>query len=193
LFDPEAIKVGEYIAKVGETKYINRQKYWDNEISALLEIASEEGDSISDCCVIVPALISAAAESYFVDVERLKEFHGCKLVKDEKVLAYSIYWLLKNKPIQIVDYSHFPEHRCHINEDIFSLWLTSNLSKLIAKRIAPKIQIDDFEAKFEDSKLVIDFYNNLRYNFIYRDYTAKSILLMVEGFITAVEFTLQIT
>jgi hypothetical protein len=187
----DAIKTyGDIIEKVTEEKYIRRQINWDKDLSYLLEKC---GDNIGDSCLIAPGLIASAAQSYFADIIRLKEFHLCERVKDEKILAYSVYWLLRNSPIQITNNNDYPEHRYHINEDILSLWLIRKISLLIEKRIAPKIQIDLFREKFDDSEFVIEFYQTLRYNFIYRQYTQQTILLMIEGFVTAAEFILQVT
>ena len=186
-------KYGSVIKKIGERKYIRRQINWDKEISYILEKISESDIGVSDSCIIVPGLLMSAAESYFTDIVRLKEFHVSKRVRDEKILAYSVYWLLQNRPVQIADYANLPAHRYHINEDVLSTWLIMRLSRLILKRTATKIQIDDFELKFNNSEFVIEFRKTLRYNFVYRTYTAQTILLMIEGFITAVEFTLQIT
>lgn len=41
---------------------------------------------------------------YFEDVHRLKTFHGVEHINGIKIVSYTAYWLLKRKPIQIIDY-----------------------------------------------------------------------------------------
>lgn len=48
-------------------------------------------------------LLSTAIMNYFVDINRLKEFHDTKKVNPYKVYGYMSYWLLKEKPIQVVN------------------------------------------------------------------------------------------
>ena len=45
-------------------------------------------------------LLTSAIRSYFIDVERYKDFHNLKLVERYKVASYSAKWILKCKPIQ---------------------------------------------------------------------------------------------
>lgn len=40
---------------------------------------------------------------YFADVHRLKEFHRIEHINKAKIIAYEVYWLLRRKPLQIVD------------------------------------------------------------------------------------------
>lgn len=37
---------------------------------------------------------------YLADIERLKEFHGIKKVRSEKINAYLIAWIIRRKPLQ---------------------------------------------------------------------------------------------
>jgi hypothetical protein len=46
-------------------------------------------------------LLLHAIESYFLDIQRLKEYHGIKYITDEKISAFLIKWILKIKPIQV--------------------------------------------------------------------------------------------
>jgi len=40
---------------------------------------------------------------YFADIKRLKEFHELKKINPIKILAYETAWLLKRKPLQIIN------------------------------------------------------------------------------------------
>lgn len=188
------LKYGDVIKKVGEEKYIRRQKNWDIELSELLEVVGNDYDTcISDSCIIIPDLIATTAECYFTDIYRLKDFHGCERVKDEKIYSYEAYWLLRNKPIQIIGYDKIPKELIHINESIIADWLIIKLGKIIAKRTASKIQIDDFMRKYMNCDSIIEFRRVLKYNFVYRTYTAQTLLLFIEAFVAATEFTLLVS
>ena len=39
---------------------------------------------------------------YFEDIRRLKLFHNIEHINSEKIVAYTSYWILKRKPIQLV-------------------------------------------------------------------------------------------
>lgn len=44
-----------------------------------------------------------AIMDYFSDISRIKEFHGIERVNDTKICAYECFWLLKRKPLQIIE------------------------------------------------------------------------------------------
>lgn len=37
---------------------------------------------------------------YYSDIYRLKEFHDIELVRTEKIIAYTVAWIIKRKPLQ---------------------------------------------------------------------------------------------
>jgi hypothetical protein len=50
-------------------------------------------------------LLGNAVESYFLDIHRVKVFHGMEKADRHKVAAYSVKWLSKIKPIQVPDFA----------------------------------------------------------------------------------------
>jgi len=54
-----------------------------------------------DYCTINKELLWKAVLDYFVDIARIKIFHGHKNVQIDKIIAYETFWLLRNHPIQI--------------------------------------------------------------------------------------------
>ncbi len=48
------------------------------------------------------SLLNQAVIDYFADIDRLKNFHKIDKINYLKVHAYSAYWLLRRKPIQII-------------------------------------------------------------------------------------------
>jgi len=148
---------------------------------------------LSDSCTINNQLLWKAVLDYFADIARMKEFHNHKHVQLEKIISYETYWLLRNHPIQIDKPADIDTKFVHINEYILSFFFMKMLAERLNKVFAPSIQIDNLVEKFEDHELIDEFRKKLYYTFRFRPYTQQSLLLLVEGFITAAEFTLQVT
>jgi len=148
---------------------------------------------LSDCCTINNQILWKAVLDYFADIARMKNFHNHDHVQLEKIIAYETYWLLRNHPIQIDKPDNIDAKYVHINEYILSFFFMKMLAERLSRVFAPNIQIDDLIEKFEDHQLIDEFRKKLYYTFRFRPYTQQSLLLLVEGFITAAEFTLQIT
>jgi hypothetical protein len=102
--------------------------------------------------------------NYFVDILRLKNFHEIKRVHKVKVYAYSIFWLLRASPVQILnnDMSCTP----HINEKI-AVWVISSL--VLRRKPSPAI----------DEETLKHYEDEIFYFFKYRHYTAQSIEMMI--------------
>ena len=166
----------------------DRYKNRFEEIQSLLEKYG-----LDDCCIVNPRLLWFAILSYFEDIARLKNFHEHQYVQPDKIYAYEVFWYLRNNVIQIVKQDTIPEEYLHVNEYVFSFWLLKNISTELESRFKPNIQIDDFITKLEEHELIVDFRQKLFYTFKYRSYTAQSLFLMVEAFMAAAEFTLEIT
>ena len=47
------------------------------------------------------ALLINAIESYFIDVRRIKAFHGMERVDRYKIASYTLKWLCKIRPVQV--------------------------------------------------------------------------------------------
>lgn len=119
---------------------------------------------------------------YFVDIYRLKSFHGIKKTNLIKIYAYTTYWILRHKPIQLKN--GISEDYVFINEmfctELIRSFLFDNPS--------------DVSIRSEDSQNVNDFINTMLYYFKYRDFTAKSIELALvafnagRGYQTSVDF-----
>jgi len=146
-----------------------------------------------DYCTVNIELLWKAVLDYFVDIARLKTFHDHKHVQIDKIIAYETYWLLRNHPIQIDKPDNFDEKYIHVNEYILSFFFIKKLAKRLDLKFASCIQIDDLIEKFEEHEVSDEFRKKLYYTFRFRTYTPQSLLLLTEGFITAAEFTLQVT
>jgi len=148
---------------------------------------------LEEYCTVEPELLWRAVLDYFEDIARLKTFHRHKHVQTDKIYAYETFWYLRNHPIQINGADMVSQCYVHINEYLFSYWLIKKMATELDSKFSSNIQIDNFIEKFENHDLVIGFREKLYYTFRYRPYTQQSLLLMIEGFMTAAEFTLEIS
>ncbi|MEG0155148.1 MAG: hypothetical protein RR446_03590 [Lachnospiraceae bacterium] len=108
---------------------------------------------------------------YFVDIDRLKQFSDIRLVNDIKIYAYLSYWILRHRPIQVICEERVPE-LAFVNEDMVVEFLETFL---FSKPSGTPIVADKLEQ-------VSCFENTLQYYLHYRDYTAKSIELILLAF-----------
>lgn len=83
-------------------------------------------------------LVGYALVNYFEDITRLKEFHHVGHVNNIKIVAYTSYWLLRAKPIQIKEVD---KKLAYVNERfvlsyILSFLERSNCGKILERENA---------------------------------------------------------
>ena len=97
--------------------------------------------------------------SYFADTIRLKEFHGIAHTNKEKRIAYSLYWFLRCKPVQLL--TGVPRFQLYVNE-----------------KIAAAIIFSEYFYNFKDSnsdEQINDLMKQFLYHFKYRHLDAQDI------------------
>lgn len=60
-------------------------------------------NNLMDNIVLHKGSLVNALLDYFTDIYRLKEFHSIELTNRYKILSYEVYWLLKRKPLHIIN------------------------------------------------------------------------------------------
>lgn len=152
--------------ELGEDKIISRYKMIYSYLEKfILQNALQEKVSI------LRSAVDHMIVDYFVDVLRLKEFHEMKRINETKICAYSVFWLLRHKPLQVLSESN-EEDYCFINEDMAAAFLKSHLFQGPAN-------IAIIDNKLEEMN---EFTDTLEYYFRYREYNAKSIELLILAF-----------
>lgn len=108
---------------------------------------------------------------YFVDIDRLKEFAHIERVNDSKIYAYTAYWLLRHKPLQVLQLDNAYD-LSFVNE------------KFVAHLLRSFLFSNPDDAPILDNKRgdVDLFVSTLLYYFKYREYSAQSIELVVLAF-----------
>jgi len=131
--------------------------------------------ALGDNIKINGRMLKKAVVDYFCDVVRIKEFHTISNINKEKIYGYMAYWLLRRKPIQVINNFNGCEY---VNELFITLYITS----LIAK--ARKIDNN----KKKGNPTFGEFQELLNYNLKYRPVNQQSLELMIEAFFCGCDF-----
>lgn len=112
-------------------------------------------------------VLGCALLDYFEDIRRLKEFHQIPHVNSIKIMSYLSYWLLRRKPLQILE----PDINTVYANERFVL-------SLILEFLG-----DDYDSVLMRPEKGIDvFIESLLYYFKYRQYNAQDIEMIVIAF-----------
>ena len=158
----------DILKSFGTEKIENRYDTIEQYLRAYIDSCQiEQKVRISEC------LLGQAIIDYFADIYRLKEFHKIAKVNYIKIHAYTGYWLLKRKPIQIIAEEQNGEDLglTFVNEDFVASYLVHFLNENLVVKIKEKNR-DDY----------LEFYENLKYTFRYRLVTAQFIETMLEAY-----------
>ncbi|MGM9544690.1 MAG: hypothetical protein ACI3T9_06865 [Romboutsia timonensis] len=118
-----------------------------------------------------------ATMDYFTDIYRLKEFHNIRLVNEYKVISYSTFWLIRRKPLEIVNNSDNDEFLVFANEALGASYLYTELIK--------SLPLDYYNYLSPKSQKSIDgFVESLFYYFKYRTYTAQDLEMCILSFLS---------
>lgn len=131
-----------------------------------------ERKGYKDKVIISTGLLNQMIVDYFTDIHRLKDFHDIEYVNYIKIHAYSAYWMLKRKPIQIV------------RDDIDDIGLTFINEAFIVSYIINFLHEseDNIYILEDDREDYLEFVKNLEYSLKYRDITARMLETMIEAF-----------
>ena len=145
------------------------QKRYDTIKKDLEEYISING--LENKVIISEPLLCNLVIDYFVDIFRLKNFQGIELVNDQKIYAYTAYWMLRRKPLQLIE-PDSANDLGFVNEEMVVSYLYSYLY------LEPK-GVSIVSSKTDDFN---EFENNLLYTFMYRDYSPKMIESLIYAF-----------
>lgn len=112
-------------------------------------------------------ILTHAILDYFTDITRLKNFHNIKLINQDKIIAYESSWILRRKPIQILNTKN--ENVIFINEKFVFTILINHLTRR---------KIDDLS----DFPILKSFCDILLYYLKFRDCSPKILEMMISSF-----------
>jgi hypothetical protein len=163
----ESSSTYNYIVDKYKDKLRTRAEWLYSIAESYLDVTNLQGKVAISKEILEHVLID-----YFVDIDRLKEFADIEHVNDVKIYAYMSYWILKHKPLQIVNVDECND--CvFVNEKFVSHLLRSLLFTEPENVVLLNNKIADVDA----------FISTLEYYFKYRNYTAQSIELAILAFV----------
>ena len=121
-------------------------------------------------------LLQLAVLDYFVDIDRIKDFHPIDLTGLDKVYGYGMHWFLRRKPIQLSE-DFYDGRYLYINEIVAANILIDRLTNKY--RVKPQSR--------EGNQKVVELANLLIYNFKYRVHTQQSLELAINAFLAGIE------
>lgn len=130
-----------------------------------------EKKGLSDQAVVNTKRLGYAICDYFIDMIRMKEFHGIKHANLSKVYAYSCYWFVRRQPIQLV--GDVENDDLYINE----LFAVNNL--------IAKLRIHSSNRDIINKNSLLDLGRLWLYNFKFRIFTAQSLETAICSFFVA--------
>lgn len=131
------------------------------------------------------SLIHAVLD-YFTDISRLKSFHKIKRTNSFKVTAYEVSWLLRRKPLQILQDN--VEELIYINEKFVLSYIMNYFSQLVGYDFLVGL-------KEENGKAVKGYIDSLYYYLKYRNCNSQTLelaLLSIAAGIAATNCELSI-
>lgn len=148
---------------ISEEKYSKRFEAISSDVKEFIDQAGLEGKVFLN-----PASLGHMLIDYFVDISRMKYIHRIEHANTIKITAYTAYWFLKNKPIQV---SAATNEAMDINEKFIAMFLLDFLSMSEDNNILDRN---------EDS--ILGFQDALIYFLKYRAYNAVSIEMLLIAF-----------
>lgn len=127
-----------------------------------------EKSGYSNAVKINDIILGFMLVDYFTDIERLKEFHGVNHINSIKLISYTVYWLLRRKPIQIIKSDKTLQY---VNERFALALILEFLSSKDKQHIAIRTNAG-----------LKAFRELLFYFFKFRQFNAQDIELMITAF-----------
>lgn len=127
---------------------------------------------VADCARIDTRRLGYAVCDYFVDMIRMKEFHGIEHANLNKIYAYSSYWFIRRQPIQLISQMENDEN-LYLNE----LFIVNNLLAKLKGHCANREMLQ--------KQSLLEMANLWFYNFKFRVFTAQSLEMAICSFFVA--------
>lgn len=155
-----------------EELIVERCDYLSSQMISYLE----SRERLDDVTIHKPLLINAVLD-YFVDIDMIKNFHKIELVNNSKIAAYTSYWLLRRKPLQVIRDTK-EQSLCFINEKFVFYFLVNFILGDSPRSTISKKATLHFD----------NFTNTLYYYLKYRRIDPQTLELMILSFISGRTF-----
>lgn len=157
----------EIIEHFGREKIISRYEAIENLMESFI-LKNNYQDKVK----IADGVLNQAIIDYFMDIHRLKNFHHIDKINYIKIHAYSAYWILRRKPIQIINDDEEDTELAFVNENFVATYLMQFL----------RGKYKGVTIRKEDRSEYNDFIDNLHYVLRYRTITAQTLETILESY-----------
>lgn len=154
----------DVLESFGEEKVANRYDSIMEQLNAFIK-----RNKYTDKVTVCPSVVNQLIIDYFTDIFRLKEFHHIDLTNYIKITAYTAYWLVRRKPLQI------------IKDDIEDVELAFCNENFVLSYIMRFLQPSESPV-YDERGEYHEFISTLSYALRYRTLTPQMLELMIEGF-----------
>lgn len=157
----------EVLADFGNDKIEKRYETLYQYLEAFIKRHKYEGKVI-----IADSILNQAVIDYFADIHRLKNFHHIESINYLKIHAYTSYWILRRKPLQIIEDDLEDVNRAFVNE------------RFVASYLLQYLRGKDTDVIILESERLAyyEFVKNLEYFFRYRTITPQMIETILEAY-----------
>lgn len=155
----------EMLNKIGEDQFKNRFEELKNSATEFLEIAGYKDTVMCNERILLSVLLD-----YYSDIYRLKDFHNIELIREEKIFAYTVAWIVRRKPLQFTHNTDL-EKDIYVNERFAAYLIVNECLCCGGKRISP-----------ENINKLDDYTDLLLYYFKYRECNPQVLELAIESF-----------
>lgn len=166
LFDGE--KYDYLLEEFGEEKIASRYAYLYDYLNCFIS-----DNHIEDKVYISVSILEQVIVDYFVDVYRLKKFHHISKINENKIHAYTAYWLEVEKVLQIKPDCNEDKQMTAVNE-----WMVA--SYLISYLFNEKGKSTVLNSKNKD--MIEELKNNLLYSLRYRQMNPNMLETVIVAF-----------
>lgn len=153
----------EYLIKIFKKEVIeDRRNYLEKRVYKFIEKMGFE-----DCVMVNQVLVDMTVIDYFADIARIKGFQEIERVNKNKITAYTAYWWLRRKPIQVI-----------VTPEVYDDELTFVNEKFVTSLLLK----DFFDAEIQDienSKEYKGYMELLFYYMKYRPLSPQALELML--------------
>ena len=163
----------DILAAFGKEKIEKRYEVLQEYLLAFIKRHKYEGK-----VDIAESVLNQVVVDYFADIHRQKNFHHIEAINYLKIHAYTAYWLLRRKPLQIIKDDPKDVELAFINERFVASYLFQYLrGEYTDVIIAENERITYFE-----------FVKNLEYFLRYRVITPQMLETMLEAYQAGISF-----
>lgn len=116
--DVMKLSYDKLIAHFEEKTIQDRYIFLHDKMAEYIEIRK-----MHDRIMINEDILQQAVMDYFADIYRLKTFHNIERVNITKIIAYEVYWLLRRKPMQLVENTGNSSKLTFVNEGFLTIFI----------------------------------------------------------------------